>query len=164
LYPSFLAGPFGDVPAELWRDWLSGVVELHPLWPIGADPARTGYFLGAALLGAPIALWAALRSEAHDRPSWWFVAGSLVVTVVLGLMQLRLSAFAQILATFPWAWATGRVLARVGEGRRLGLSIARVGAMIVGVAGFLAPVLLVLLIPSATTAPSGPAEECAALN
>jgi hypothetical protein len=144
-FPSFLRGPFGDVPRGLWDVWLSRVVELQPLWPVGPNPGRSLYLLGAPVSGTVIALWACW-ADRRRRTAWWFVAGSLVVGTALGLLQLRMSAFAQVLATIPWAWATGRALERLGEAGSLRAAVSRVGAMVLGVSGFLVPALIASLL------------------
>jgi hypothetical protein len=157
VFPDFLRGPFGMVPAELDRVWLSGVVELHPLWPLGPDVLRSVYFLGAAVGGTALAGWAWKRGPAGERTQWGFVVGSLLAAIALGLTQLRLSAFAQIFATIPWAWASGRMLSRVGDRRSPMASAGRLGSMVAGVAGFLLPVLVAAAVGriGETTTPSG---------
>jgi hypothetical protein len=163
LFPGFLRGPFGDVPSELWDAWLSRVVELQPLWPFGPNPIRTLYLIGAPASGLVIAWWGLGRATRITKPGWAFLAISLLVTTVVGLAQLRQTAFAQILAPIPWAWAGGRALERVGEGASLRSVVLRVGAMVFGVSGFLVPVVLASLLQAPEADGGPPAEECSVM-
>ena len=138
--PRFLGGPFGDVPPELWEAWLGGVAELQPLWPVGDGVGRAVYLLSAPVLALLLALVAARRSGV--RAAWWGIAGALGAMTVLAVLQLRFSTYAQLVATLAWGWLAAFLLVRIGESASLGRSMLRVGAMALGVAGFLVPILL----------------------
>jgi hypothetical protein len=155
VVPQFLSGPFGDVPKELWDGWLGGVAELQPLWPLGDGFERALYLLAAPVLGIGQAILAA-RSRASAV--WWGIAAVLVVTSALAVFQLRFSTYPQLVATLPWAWLAATLVDKVGARRDVVGSLARVGAMGLGVAGFLVPVLAVGLV-SDRQASSG-ASQC----
>jgi len=147
LVPSFVRGPFGDVPPELWDGWLAGVAELQSLWPIGGSFAAFVYLMGAPLLAIPLAWLAAKRSSTWTRYVWWFGLAALVVLAGLSIFQLRFSAYPQILAVFALGWMTAELLDRVGDHSDLRSAAGRVGANALGVVGFLVPALLVAAFP-----------------
>ncbi len=155
VVPSFVAGPFGDVPPALWEAWLGRVAELQPLWPFGEDPFRTLYLLGAPIPALGIALVAARRENAGV---WWAIAGSLLAVTLLGTYQARFTAFSQLLATLPWAWLASRLIIRIGDSVAPRAQMRRVGAMLIGTSGFLVPVLVVALF--ITEPVSSAVEEC----
>jgi hypothetical protein len=158
LVPSFVRGPFGDVPQELWDGWLSGVAELQPLWPFGGSPGAFLYLLGAPLLAIPLAWTAARRSSSWTRSVWGVGLVALIALVGLSIFQLRFSAYPQIVAVFALGWMTAELLLRVGEGPDLRSVIARVGFMALGIVGFLIPTLVVGAIGGAVddrTPPTG---------
>jgi len=143
VVPSFLRGPFGDVPPELWDGWLAGVAELQSLWPFGGTFGAFSYLMGAPLLAIPLTWLAARRSSTWTGGIWWFWLATLVVLVGLSIFQLRFSAYPQILAVFALGWMTAELLDRVGDGSGLRSAAGRVGATALGVVGFLIPTLLV---------------------
>lgn len=157
--PSFVAGPFGDVPPALWDAWLSSVAELQSLWPLGVNPARTMYLLTAPALAIVLAGWAAMRDRAN-RPIWLAVATMVAALSALGMAQARFTAFPQLLATLAWGWLAAVLVARVGSSRAPRAALLRVGAMLAGVAGFLVPILVVSLIDAPGSAAAHEAEDC----
>jgi hypothetical protein len=159
MVPSFVAGPFGDVPPALWEAWLGRVAELQPLWPFGENPFRTLYLLGAPVPALGLALVAARRERA-SAGIWWAIAGALLAVTLLGMYQARFTAFAQLLATLPWAWLASRLIDRIGDSRAPRAQLSRIGAMLVGTAGFLMPVLLAALFITGPIPSAGPIEEC----
>lgn len=156
--PSFVAGPFGDVPPELWGAWLSKVAELQPIWPFADNPTRAVYLLAGPLIGLLLVL-AAVRTDAARRGRWVILAVALVGFIVMGTVQTRFVAYAQMLASVGWGWLAATLVARVGSTRSVKTSLRRVGAMLVGVAGFLVPVVAVTLLPAEASQP-GVAESC----
>ena len=158
LEPGFLSGPFGDVPAELWEGWLGGVAELQPLWPIGSGFERSLYLLSAPVLGIGLAVLAA-RRQSHPAV-WWAIAAVIAVTTGLALSQLRFSTYPQLLATLPWAWLAATLVARTGATASAWASLSRVGAMLVGVGGFLVPVLAVEMVSGDEGPSTLAASEC----
>jgi hypothetical protein len=158
VVPSFVAGPFGDVPPALWDAWLSRVAELQPLWPFGANLARTVYLLTAPVIGVALAWRAGILDRPH-RMVWWGLAAVIAGLVVLGVAQARFTAFSQLLATIAWGWLAATLVARVVDRRGLGGSLLRVGSMVAGVAGFLIPVILLALL-SDTGPKSGAVADC----
>jgi hypothetical protein len=159
LVPGFAAGPFGDVPPELWDAWLSSVAELQPLWPFGSNPARTVYLLAAPVLAVPIVV-AAMRGDRSHRSAWLSLGVAMVGLIALGLFQARFTAFAQLLAAVAWGWLSARLVARVGAARRPGDPVRRVAAMLTGVAGFLVPVILVTVLASEPVVEASVPTEC----
>lgn len=157
VVPGFANGPFGDVPPELWDAWLSRVAELQPLWPIGVNPARTVYLLAAPILAVLVSVWAALRSD--HRGTWWSLAAVTFGLTLLGVAQARFTAFAQLASTVPLGWLAATLVARVGTGGGVVGAAKRVSAMVVGVAGFLVPVLVVSVI-SGGTSPASAGASC----
>jgi hypothetical protein len=145
IVPSFVSGPFGDVPPALWDAWLSRVAELQPLWPFGANPARTVYLLTAPLIGVALA-WRAGVLDQGFRAVWWGLAVLIAGLVALGVAQARFTAFSQLLATVAWGWLAAILVARVAHRRGIPGSLLRVGSMLAGVAGFLVPVILLALL------------------
>jgi hypothetical protein len=143
LVPSFVYGPFGDVPPELWDGWLSGVAELQSLWPFGGSLEAFLYLLGAPLLAIPLVWAAARRSATWTRSVWGCGLVALIALVGLSTLQLRFSAYPQIVAVFALGWTTAELLSRVGEGRDLRSATARVGVIALGTVGFLIPTLVV---------------------
>ena len=106
LEPACLAGPFGQVGADLKPIWLDYVIETKSiLWlatshPATALAAAAFVFAGAA---AQIALWRR-RPDAGAALAAAFVA----LAAVLGCWQLKLLPYAAWLAAVPLAvWAVG---------------------------------------------------------
>lgn len=159
MFPGFVAGPFGDVPSELWEAWLSRVSELQPLWPFGTNPVRTAFLTSAPLVGLGLALAAARSGRSPAKAIWTALGAALAVTLALGFFQARFVAFAQILAPLPWAWLAVRLIDRIGDAVGPGARLRRLTALLTGSAGFLVPVLIaVLVVPSASS--RGQAASC----
>lgn len=154
--PDFASGPFGDVPPALWDAWLSKVAELQPLWPIGSNPVRTVYLMGAPLLGAGLGA-IAIRTDESARPVWIGVVAAIAVLGSIGMFQARFSGFAQIVATVPLGWLSAYLVGRLsGTGPMV---LKRVAAMLVGAAGFLLPTMLVTGLDARDSGP-GISERC----
>ena len=106
LEPACLAGPFGQVGADLKPIWLDYVIEAKSiLWLAASHPATAlaavaFLFAGAA---AQIALWRQ-RPDVNTALAAAFVA----LAAVLGCWQLKLLPYAAWLAAVPLAvWAAG---------------------------------------------------------
>jgi hypothetical protein len=141
IVPSFVSGPFGDVPPALWDAWLSRVAELQPLWPFGANPARTVYLLTAPLIGVALA-WRAGVLDQGFRAVWWGLAATIAGLVALGVAQARFTAFSQLLATVAWGWLAAILWHEWHTGEDSWLVASRRIDVLAGVAGFLVPVIL----------------------
>jgi hypothetical protein len=129
VFPGFLEGPFGAVPAELQTRWLDRVVELQPL--LTRPPTQVLALLAVPVAGLVLALWRLRRRE----PRWALVAVWLITGIGLALAQTRWIMYPQLVAGIPVAAAGGWALDRVanrGMAIRLASTVAIVIAVVFG--------------------------------
>ncbi|MBS1183047.1 MAG: oligosaccharyl transferase, archaeosortase system-associated [Proteobacteria bacterium] len=144
LFPTCLAGPYGDVDPAIRPIWLDRVAEAQGL--IATLEGRPG--LVPPLYLAPLAAFvlgalALRRMPAADRPAFAIVLSILGGSVLLGAVQLRALVGAQIVASA----AVGVVVAlavRATAGRDDARSVARRWSWLVAV-----PMLWMLAVMAA---------------
>lgn len=100
LFPACLAGPMGNVSAELKAEWLSTVAEAQPLWAFAAVFPEVAFATFAApLLATIFACRRALSgSEGEVRKRWIAMAGFLLVALLFSVYQYRGSPFLNALS------------------------------------------------------------------
>jgi hypothetical protein len=93
--PSWYEGPFAKVNADVMRIYVQRVAEMQPLLQ-GDSPLVLGVpFVGAALLSLPLLAWRSVRGP--RACGWLYVAVALLAFVPLSLLQVRWTAYAQVL-------------------------------------------------------------------
>lgn len=113
MEPACLAGPFGKVDPALFPIWLDHVTEGRSVvWNLREDLITGLTVVAFLVVGAAAAGWLALRERTEEA-----VIGALaiIVALALGLWQLKLQAYATILAIPPIAV----VIAGLGGTRHL---------------------------------------------
>ena len=100
FFPACLAGPMGNVSAELKAEWLSTVAEAQPLWSFAAVFSEEAFATFAApLLATIFACRKALgRSEGMARRRWIIIAALLLVALAFAVYQYRGSLFLNALS------------------------------------------------------------------
>ena len=100
LFPACLAGPMGNVSAELKSEWLDTVAEAQPLWSFASVfPEEAFASFAAPVLATVLAIRRALGGiDDQVRIRWICVAALLLVALVFSIWQYRGSPFLNALS------------------------------------------------------------------
>ncbi len=126
FFPACLAGPMGNVSAELKAEWLDTVAEAQPLWSFAAVFPEEAFATFAAPVLATIVACrrAAGTAASRNRRPWVCMAVFLLAALLLSIYQYRGSPFLNalsipVLAVWIAEWRR-RVEERItGQGRAL---------------------------------------------
>jgi hypothetical protein len=111
LAPECLGGPYEMLSPELKRVWLDNIVEALPVWRYAAErPADT-----IASFGPPLAALCVVLVRMFRRPALWALPlALLVVTLAVGIYQVRATPSANVVALAVLAAWLGELAERRG--------------------------------------------------
>lgn len=139
-FPRFLRGPFADVPRTLWDAWLSRVVELGPLWPLGSGLPRSLYLVGSPCIAVVVWMVVSAKVPAIRVSRAWYGVGLLTIAMTaVAIGSMRFAVYAEALASVPIAVALAIGLRRGARSPGLKAMLARVAVMTASVSAFLVP-------------------------
>ncbi len=104
LYPKFFAGPMADVHPRVLSEWFKFNAEVGPLFQFGRSGFVSPLLLSYGLLfivAFIYAAWQAARVGPDSRPVWLLLAGLLLVTMAMTVLEKRWGGYFHILAAIP---------------------------------------------------------------
>lgn len=124
--PVCLRGPYGALDPFLKMAFMSNVSEAKDLF-LGQDTWGTSLAYGGLCLASLVALWLVLRSP-ERRSRWWPFAIFLALSVIVAVLQIRVTYILAGIATLPFvALMTDTPGGPATLGRRLALWLAGSG-------------------------------------
>ncbi len=147
IYPDFFAGPLAEIDPRVFELWFSKNQEVQPI----ADLSRPLYsihrlflFLGTSVIALPFIVHILKSSAGLERRQWFFITGCYGATVLIALLQIRWTAYAQLFAILP---AVGLLLSILDVvSKRIGGVLKSVSRAAIVLAIAIGPPLLSLVL------------------
>jgi len=158
LWPAILKGPYGALDPWLIANWINHISEAEPwLTSLIGDPVYPLAVMLPALLALGYAIWNVVRRP-EDRGLWMVYAGTLLVTLLITLLQIRAARFATPIAVPGCAAFIGAIWRWQGPRRGLAPTIPVFGSWIVssGLAIGVIATVVVVAIPGYAAATTDP--------
>jgi hypothetical protein len=158
LWPAILKGPYGALDPWLITNWIDHISEAEPwLTSLLSDPVYPVAVMLPSLLALGYGVWNVVR-KVDDRGLWLVYAGTLAVTLLITLLQIRAARFATPIAVPGCAAFIGAIWRWQGPRRGLAPTIPVFLSWIVssGLAVGVVATIVVLLIPGYAAATTDP--------
>jgi len=158
LWPAILKGPYGALDPWLIANWIDHISEAKPwLTSLVDDPVYPIAVMLPALLALGFAIWNVVR-KTDDRGLWLVYAGTLAVTLLITLLQIRAARFATPIAVPGCAAFIAAIWRWQGHRRGLAPTIPVFGSWIVssGLAIGVLATVVVVAIPGYAAATTDP--------